>query len=363
VAYDVGITVANRGEVQDALRTSLTSNYHVASKGVGGLYVGMLYPLTFNTLANQFSINLATSAVPGLQNAIILGLSSMSTKTSPKQLYAWYKSNAVGKDYYTVLPIASVTGLGTVAITAILSSDKSINAGTVLVPILVKLSTLPSLSETSQAYAFYKYRPVQTVGNLPDELVLEVMKNSDFVYITNMGTGSSNFVKGVPYIIPAEQIAVNDDTVVNDNIFSNVDDMDFATYSIDAGFVKLPATVSNYVGEDIVLSAPNNVGDRLGRSFYTACDTEIYTQCDSMAISTPRKVFVPMIARIRSDVTSPLMRGEFVLLVFSKVYKARVDNITGWFEDTNQEYAPGYTEEAKTAVSVYRLTNKPIVRK
>jgi photosystem II stability/assembly factor-like uncharacterized protein len=362
-AYDVGITVANRGEVQDALRTSLTSNYHVASKGVGGLYVGILYPLTFDTLTNQFPIDLGTSTVPGMQNGIIMGLSSMSTKTSPRQMYAWYKSNEPGKDYYTALPIASVDGFGTEAITAMLAPDKSINAGTVLVPLLVKLSTLPSLSETSQAYAFYKFRPVQTVSNLPDDLTLEVLKGSDFVYVTNMGTGASNFVKGVPYIIPAEQIAVNDDTVFNDNMFSNVDDMDFATFSVDTGFVKLPAIISNYVGEDITLSNPNNVGDRQGRSFYTECDIEVYVQCESMAISTPRKVFIPMIARVRSAVTSPVMRGELVLLVWSKVYKARIDNTTGWFQDDGQEYAPGYTEEANTAVCVYRLTNKPLMRK
>lgn len=361
--YNVGITVANRGEVQDALRTSLTSNFHVASKGVGGLYAGVLYPLTFTTLQNQFAIDLTASTIPSLQDGTVLGLSSMVTKTSATQLYAWYKSNEPGKDYYTALPIASVDGLGTSAVTVTLSPDKSINAGTVLVPLLVKMSTLPSLSETSQAWAFYKFRPMQTVGNLPDELVLEVMKGSDFTYVTNMGTGASNFVKGMPYVIPAEQIGVNDDTVVSDNMFSNVDDMDFATYTVDTGFVRLPSIISNYVGEDITLSAPNNVGDRMGRTFYTACDVEVHSQAEPMTISTPRKVFVPMVARVRSDVTSPLMRGELVLLVFSKVYKARVDNATGWYEDDGQEYSPGYSEEAKTAICVYRLTNKPIVRK
>ena len=358
--YDVGITVANRGEVHDALRTSLTSNFSVASKGMGGLYVGMLHPLT---RTNELKIDLRASTVPGLANGIILGLSSMVTRTSSAQMYAWYKSNEVGKDYYTVLPIASVDGLGTMDITVTLSPDKSINAGTVLVPILVKLATLPNIGGTSQAYAFYKYRPVQTVGNLPSEMTIEVVKGSDFVYVTNLGTGASNVVKGVPYVVPAEQIGVNDDTVVNDNMFSNVDDMDFATYSVDTGFVKLPATISNYVGEDITLSMPNNVGDRQGRSFYTICDVEVYAQSEGMSISTPRKVFIPMIGRVRSDVTSPVMRGELVLLLFSKVYKARTNNVTGWFEDTNEEYAPGYTERASTAVCVYRLTNKPIVRK
>jgi hypothetical protein len=57
------------------------------------------------------------------------------------------------------------------------------------------------------------------------------------------------------------------------------------------------------------------------------------------------------------------MRGELVLVIFTKVYKARLENKTGYFEDSNTEYQPGYTEEANTAVSVYRLTNKPLVRK
>jgi len=360
---DIGITVANRGEVQDALRTSLTSNIHVASRGMGGLYVGILYPMTFTTLTNQFPIDFANATVPGLNAGTILGLSSMSTKTSAQQLYIWYKSNDPGKDYFTVMPVATVDGLGTSAITVYLSPEKSINAGTVLVPLLVKLATVPDPSGNPLAYAFYRYRPVQTVGSLPEELVVEILKCSDFVYVTNLGTGSSNLIKGVPYEIPAEQIAVNDDTVVDDNFFSNIDDMNFEEYNVDTGFVKLPALISNYVGDDVTLSAPNNVGDRIGRTFYTACDTEIYAEGESMSISTPRKIFVPMLARVRSAVTSPIVRGEVVLLVASKVYKARTDNLAGYFTDENEEYASGYTEEAKTAICVYRLTNKPLVRK
>jgi len=363
VTFDTGITVANRGEVRDALRTSLTSNFHVASKGVGGLYVGMLYPITSTSLQNSFVIDLSTSAIPGMQNGIVMGLSSMATRSSPNQMYAWYKSNDPGKSYFTVLPIASVDGLGTTTVTATLSPEKSISAGTVLVPILVKMATVPNLSANSQANVFYKYRPVQTVGSLPSEMKLEILKGSDFVYITNLGTGSSAVVKGVPYEVPAEQIGVNDNSVVNDNMFSNVDDMDFATYSVDTGFVKLPATITSYVGEDMTLSAPNNAGDRMGRSFYTSCDIDVYAQCDSMAISTPRKVFLPLLARVRSALTSPVVRGEIVLVLFSKVYKARTENVVGWFADDNEEYAPGYIEEAKTAICVYRLTNKPLVRK
>jgi len=359
----VGITADNRGEVQDAIKTSFTSNYHVASKGIGGLYTGILYPLTFTSLQNQFDIDLGTAAVPGLQDATILGFPSMTTRESDYQMYAWYKSNDVAQDYYTVIPIESVDGLGTSAVTVHLSPEKSVNAGTVLVPLLVKFNTLPALADDSLAYAFYKFRPVQTVGSLPGSMKLEVLKTSDFVFVTNLGTGSSNFIEGVPYVVPAEQIGVNDDGVDSDNMFSNVDDMDFATYSVDTGFVKLPATIANYVGEDITLSSPNNVGDRLGRTFYTTCDVDVYAQAEGMAISTPRKVFVPMVARVRSDLTSPVSRGEVVLILMSKVYKARTENAAGYFEDGNEEYSPGYTEEADTAICVYRLTNKPMLRK
>ena len=362
-AIDVGITVNNRGELQEALKTSLTSNYHVASKGVGGLYVGVLYPLTFTSLTNQFDIDLGNPQVPGLDNGVVLGLPSMDTRESDHQMYAWYKSNNVDADYYTVIPIASVDGLGTSGVTVHLSPEKSVNAGTVLIPLLVKFSTLPSLSEDSQAYAFYKFRPVQTVGSLPSSLRLEVLKTSDFVYVTNLGTGSSNFIEGVPYVVPAEQIGVNDDTVDSDNMFSNVDDMDFSTYSVTTGFVRLPATIANYVGEDMTLSVPNNVGDRLGRTFYTDCDIKVFAQCEGMAISTPRKVFLPMVARVRSDVVAPVERGEIVLILMSKVYKARTENATGFFEDENEEYSPGYSEEANTAICIYRLTNKPLLRK
>jgi len=46
----------------------------------------------------------------------------------------------------------------------------------------------------------------------------------------------------------------------------------------------------------------------------------------------------------------------------SKVYKARPENRTGFYVDNDEEYKTGYFEEANTAICLYRLTNKPIVR-
>ena len=362
---DTGITVSSTGENQDALRTSFTSNFNVASRGVGGMYVGVLYPVTLTGLTTIFTIDLNTSTVSGLVGGTVLGMISCETKEKTYQPYLWYQASSLPpqNNYFTMVPVASITNLGTSSVIVTIDPRKAVGSGTILVPLLVKLATLPYLAASSVATAFYKFVPYQTVGNLPAELTVEILNMSDFVYITNLGTGASEVIRGEPYEIPAEHIAVNDDSVQNDNTFSNVDDLDFNNFRIDTGFVKMPGILSQYVGEDLVLSKPNNIGDKVGRSFYAVSSVDVVAQSESMTIGTPRKVFVPMVARVRSDVTYPFVRGELVLLIFSKVYKARLDNKTGYFEDTDTEYAPGYIENAETAISVYRLVNRPLVRK
>jgi len=253
--------------------------------------------------------------------------------------------------------------LGTTAVTITMDPRKALNGGIILIPMLVKLATLPAIIGTSVATAFYKYIPYQTIGNLPGTLTLEVVNMSEQVFITNLGTGASSVVFGEPYEVPAEHIAVNDDSVNNDNVFSNIDDLDFSNFRVNTGFVRMPGILSQYIGEDIELSSPNNVGDKVGRPYYSSCSVDVIAQAENVTQGTPRKVFVPMIARVRSDITYPIMRGELVLLIFSKVYKARLENKTGFFEDNDAEYKPGYIEDAETAISVYRLVNKPLLRK
>ena len=124
----------------------------------------------------------------------------------------------------------------------------------------------------------------------------------------------------------------------------------------------MPAIVSRKLGEDLVFTLPNNIGDKLGRTFYTKCSENFRFQCEALKHAVARKVFLPMVGRIRTDVISPFVRGEIVLIIFSKVFKARTENETGFFVDNNVEYSPGYFEEADTAIAVYRLTNYPTVR-
>jgi hypothetical protein len=70
-----------------------------------------------------------------------------------------------------------------------------------------------------------------------------------------------------------------------------------------------------------------------------------------------------MSARVMITRTYPFLRGELVLIIFSKTYKARIDNRAGYFEDTDIEYAPGYIEYADPSISIYKLKNRPLVRK
>lgn len=361
---DVGNETNSTGENQGALRTSMTSNYHIASRSVQGMYVGILYPVPIDGLTTIITIDLENNpTVESMRNGTILGVASCETKETENQPYMWYRSAEPDRDYNTMAPISSISGMGTSTIAISIDERIAVNSGTALVPIIVKLATLPSLAETSIAYAFYRFVPYQTVGNLPSTMTVEVMKTSDMVYISNLGTGASQVIEGVPYAVPVEHIPVNDPDISSDNMFSNVDDLDFDGFSVDTGFVKLPGIISQYVGDDIILSDPNNIGDKLGRPFYQTSSQDLLFQAENMSISNPRKVFVPMIARVRSDITYPFMRGELVLLIYSKAYRARVENRTGYYTDNDIEYKPGYIEYADTSISLYRLTNKPLVRK
>jgi len=383
---DLGITVTNEGDNQGSLRAPYIANYNVGSKGIGGLYSSILFPVFINDQQNYIEVDLnnqkkinqdepytgfpAFSGMGELEDGSILGVSTIQTDDSNHQLYVWYQENT-GKKQFSALPISSITGttddpdntgLGTSIIRLNIDPRVTLSQKLVYVPMLVKQTTLPNLGDTSVAYATYYYRPYQTLNTLPESLSVEIMKSFENVYVSNLGTGGTPIIRGEPYQNPIEHIPVNDPGFLNENIFSNVDDLDFINYSIDSGFVKLPAIISRTLGKTITLSNPNNVGDSLGRAFYSECSENFRVQAEDLTIATPRKVFIPMIARIRSAVTEPFVRGELVLLVVSKVYKARIENSTGFYEDENEEYQPGYIEEADTAVGVYRLANKPIVR-
>lgn len=360
---DLNVTVLNKGENEQAQRTPFVSNYNSSSKGVEGLYTSILYPITVNDgdTISSVTVNLAEdSLVEGIRNGAVLGLGTFSTSENKEQWYIWNKAQS--EQFYKVLPVSSIEGLGTSSVKINLDIRNYALSGNVLVPILVKLDTLPRVGEGSTLDVYYNYVAYQPVRGLPKELKVDIVKSSDHVYISNLGTGANPRIKGLPYEIPVEHISVNDDEVKSDNMFSNVDDLEFSNFSVDTGFVKMPAIISRKFGGDVTLSNPNNIGDRLGRPFYAKSSEELLFQCESLSVSSPRKVFVPMLARVQNDMVSPFVRGEIVLLIFSKVYKARPDNLTGYYEELETYTTEDLGEVPETAISIYKLNNRPLVR-
>lgn len=366
---ELNLTATNIGQTQEAYRNPFVCNFNVGSKGVESFSKATLYrieQLGGNSRVLTVDLTQPGSDYPELLNGTVLGLASFRTTEENYQSFVWYRSSeeqAQDPNFpYHAIPVSYTQNLGTSTITIQLDEAAPIINGVVYVPILVKQDTLANLNDQSVAYTFYKYRPFQTLESLPDNLTVEIMSTPDFVYVSNLGTGATNLIKKEPYENPIQHIPINDEEIANDNIFSNVDDLDFTNFSIDTGFSKLPAIISRKIGEDVVLSNPNNIGDRLGRTYYTEISEEFRFQAEALLHPVPRKVFIPVLARVRSDVTSPVIRGELILLVFSKVFQARTENEVGAFDDENEEYSPGYFEEADTAIGVYRLLNNPTVR-
>ena len=366
-SLDTGFTSVDAGDRNlDSLRTSLVSKFNKTSKGVEGLYAGILYRVAISSSSNSVEINLEEeSSINSLVEAKILGISSNAEREGIPQHYIWYKSETYEDGYYSHTPIRNVEGLGTSKIRVNFHENMdTTEGGEILIPMLVKLRNLPSLGNNSSASVFYRYNPYQTIGRLPNTLSLEIMKTSDFIYVTNLGTGSDGRTRGEPYEIPTEHIPINDLEISSDNYFSNSIDLDFSNLSISTGFAKLPSYVSQYVGEEITLSSPVNSGDNLGRPFYKECSYRVVSEAEPLTLGMPRKVMIPMLAKIKSNIITPFIKNELVLVVFNKTYKVRKDNKTGFYEDLDTEIIErrGLHEYADTSISIYRLDNKPLTR-
>jgi hypothetical protein len=253
--------------------------------------------------------------------------------------------------YFKTVPIESATGFGTNIVT--IGISPSLTPDSLLyVPILIKEATFTNVTENSAAEVFYKYRPYQTVDNLPSSLKLEIECVSEYIYISNLGTGGGD--PGTPYRNPLDHIPVNLSSFFTENIFFNIDPLRFSNFEVSSGFLKMPVVIGRHPGEDITLSNPQS--DKLGRSFYSQMSEDTRYTCESLRTLSsiesghPRKVFIPMVGKVKSSITSPFVRGELILVVFSRTVEEDINNETGIFDGS------------ETAIGVYRLSNKPILK-
>jgi hypothetical protein len=165
------------------------------------------------------------------------------------------------------------------------------------------------------------------------------------MYISNLGSGGGE--EG-PYNLPIEHLPLNSDSLLNDQRFSNLVQMQLANYFITDGFLQLPINVpATFFGSTITLSSPSQ--DNFNRIFYSTCSKELKFEGEGLQLAVPRKVYVPVLARVREG-NSIFMDGEYILVIFSRHVLTDSENKAGYFAGGN------------CSIAVYRLPNRPLNR-
>jgi len=265
-------------------------------------------------------------------DAIILGWSTVAMASGLDQTVCW---DAVG-----MKPVSAVRDPNLMS----LQLSGSL-AGDATVQLLIQKTSLNYQASGDTLNVGYRYNPYQSQP-LSSSLIVEPISGATNIFISTAGSGGGP--ESEPYVLPIEQIPVNDLTLTTDQTFSNFIQMKFSNFMVDKGFVQMPAIIpGNFYGSTITLSSPSQ--DALGRTFYSACSRELKFQAEGLQIPAPRKVYVPILARVASA-NSLYMAGEYVLVVFSRPVLTETENVTGYFPNGN------------CSISVYRILNRPISR-
>jgi hypothetical protein len=191
----------------------------------------------------------------------------------------------------------------------------------------------------------YYYNPFQSIAELPESLTIKPVTRPSAIFISDLGTGGSLFEK-TPFLQPLINIPTSDN--LGDQNFYNIEPMVFSNFSIDSGFVNLPTYVPANLGESLTFSLVTT--DNLSRSFYSNCSKEFTVITGGLKTGCPRKNFIAIVGRISSSTDNSLLKGEYILIIFSRNEFLDIENIAGFIADN------------KTAVAIYRLPNRPLAR-
>jgi photosystem II stability/assembly factor-like uncharacterized protein len=267
--------------------------------------------------------------------------------------FCWVDSNN-GTDANNLLgqmhPI-TITNIGSSSITFKIEDPATITASPVIVTLQVLVLQNQLIYNTQNSTSSdglligYFYNPAQAVSELPTTLTMDMVTMPREIVISNLGTGGSLFTKE-PYDQPLINIPVNAPTV-NDNQFYNVEPMRFPTFSVDGGFVQMPIKVPGSLG---TLTFSNSTKDSQQRSYYSSCSKEFIFRIEGLLIGAPRKIFVGAIGRVLNSSDNRLLKGEYLLVVFSRNALIDTENFTGFQNNGN------------SVIAIYRLPNRPITR-
>ena len=345
----IGMNGTDRGETLDSFRNPYVALCTDRIKGVDGFYRSTL--IYASTTRGSASVTLSTG-----DGSLIIGLPSMPMAGNLNASYVWYTTVAdfslftdpSSDVWWKTIPIqSSVTGFGTDTITISLQSAEVSTTGSILVPALVKDTKLVNNNQTSYAEVLYRSIVPQTLDNLPTTLSLDVLTVSPSMFISNLGFGGGQ--TGMPYAVTLPQVPINDGTVGTESFYHNIFGLNTTSVSETGGFLTLPMHVQRAVGSGITLSNP--LSDSFGRSFYTVSDVQLLYKAAGMTVPQPRKLFVPMIGMVTSSISSPVLRGEYVLILVSQSRNMQLDNTLS--------VGPNGGD---ACVSIYRIPGMPLSR-
>lgn len=324
------------------VRNGATANFTLSQKKISTFcksYLILGGTVSAGLGGETFNINLTGEK--------ILGVSATETETSLTQHFCWIDDGGGDKLYHV-----TASGWGTPDLRLVFKDaegkDVQHQGGELTIQGLVSQDSLLYSDTTDGLLIGYYYTPYQCVSALPTSITVEMVTKPTVMYISNLGTGGSS-VAGYPFSFPLINIPTNDLTITDDKEFYNIDLLRFSNFSVDSGFVQMPAYVPGNFNEELVLSAIAQ--DNSERVFYNSCSKEFLFTTEGLKTAATRKMFIGAIGCVKEASDDKLLKGEYVLIVVSRNALMELNNYTGFETD------------GKSVIAVYRLPNKPIIRK
>lgn len=325
----------------DNIRNGASVNFTSSFKKIGSFCRSRLF-----TPSDQID-SVASFYDLSITNGVALGACATETETSLTQHFCWFGQTQGALDQ---LVQCTVTGIGTNSV-RFTFLDAHPDKWYLSAQVLVKQDLLLYRDDNNDEDGLligYNYIPYQSVTDLPLTLTVEMVTKPTVLHISNLGTGGSAYEQK-PYGQPLNHIPTNDSFISNDNEFYNLDLFRFSNFTADNGFVQMPVFVPGSFGEELEFSTI--VEDNNRRAFYSVCSKDFQFITEGIQIAVPRKIFMGVVARVKESSDGKLLKGEYVLLIISRNELLELGNYTG------------YSANDKSVIAVYRLPNKPIVRK
>jgi photosystem II stability/assembly factor-like uncharacterized protein len=324
----VAMALANAGDAN--IRNGATVNFNPELKKVSRFSASVIAIAT--PLSPSFSFTVSDGE--------IIGCSTTETSSSLNQPICFVDSH--------MHQITVDSGFGTSSITV--TDLNWVPSTTVYIQLLVNQTTLPNPDDASVTpdglLISYNYVPPQCQTNLPSTLSVSPVITPPIMYVSNLGSGGGT--EGQPYLTPLQHIPIADPTIIGDSIFSNLDPLQFANFTVESGFIQLPVYVPGSFGDIITFSVA--AIDKVPRSYYSVASKEVIFQSEGLQLALPRKVFFATVARVNDPSNRIYMHGEYVILIFSRGVISETENQTGYYAGGN------------CSISIYRLPNRPISR-